>query len=413
MQPVELLAPAGDLECLETAIYFGADAVYVGGPKLQLRAANVGFTMETLACAVQTAHRAGRKLYVAVNSFAANEDISEAEPYARELFDLGVDAVIISDIGVMAEFKKAAPALPIHVSTQANCGNYAAARVYHALGASRIVLAREMTLDAIAELRARVPDDLELEAFVHGAMCMAYSGRCMISAYLTGRSANRGACAQPCRWRYALSEETRPGEYFPVLEDAHGMTILSSRDLCAVSFLDKLATAGVTSFKIEGRMKSPYYVATVVNVYRRALDALARGETPDQAFLMKELGAASHRPFSRGFYFGEIPFESAAGDGYVQDCIFAGVVRAAESGRITFEQRNRIRTGDRLEVLSPVLSNVHFTVGSMIAPNGSTTDDARLPSGLYSTDCPLPLSPGDILRIRRSENVHNGRKCRF
>lgn len=221
----------------------------------------------------------------------------------------------------------------------------------------------------------------------------------LISAYLTGRSANRGACAQPCRWRYALSEETRPGEYFPVLEDAHGMTILSSRDLCAVSFLDKLATAGVTSFKIEGRMKSPYYVATVVNVYRRALDALARGETPDQAFLMKELGAASHRPFSRGFYFGEIPFESAAGDGYVQDCIFAGVVRAAESGRITFEQRNRIRTGDRLEVLSPVLSNVHFTVGSMIAPNGSTTDDARLPSGLYSTDCPLPLSPGDILRI--------------
>lgn len=403
MQKIELLAPAGDLECLETALYFGADAVYLGGPKLQLRAANVGFTMETLARAVETAHRSDRKLYVTVNSFATNAEIAEVGAYAQELDALGVDAAIVSDIGVIAEMKKAAPSLPIHVSTQANCGNYAAAQVYRALGASRIVLAREMTLDAIAQLRARVPEDVELEAFVHGAMCMSYSGRCMISAYLTGRGANRGACAQPCRWRYALVEETRPGEYFPVFEDERGTAILSSRDLCAVSFLDRLAEAGVSSFKIEGRMKSPYYVATVVNVYRRALDALSRGEAPDIPALMRELGAASHRTFSRGFYFGEIPTESAAGDGYVQDCTFAGVVRAVEPGRITFEQRNRIRAGDRLEVLSPSLTDAAFTVGSMTDPSGAETDDARLPAALYSTACPLALAPGDILRIRRPE----------
>ena len=403
MKNIELLAPAGDLECLETALHFGADAVYVGGPKLQLRAANVGFTMEKLAQAVETSHRAGRKLYVTVNSFATNAEIPEVPAYAHALYDLGVDAAIVADIGVLAEIKKAVPDLSVHVSTQANCGNYAAARVYHALGASRIVLAREMTLEAIAELRACVPDELELEAFVHGAMCMAYSGRCMLSAYLTGRSGNRGTCAQPCRWRYALVEETRPGEYFPVFEDARGMTILSSRDLCAVSFLDRLASAGVTSFKIEGRMKSPYYVATVVNVYRRALDALARGETPDVDALMRELGAASHRDFSRGFYFGEIPSESAAGDGYVQDCVFAGVVRAAELSRITFEQRNRVRAGDVLEVLAPGKAVRTLTVGTMTAPDGSTTDDARLPSALYRTDCPFLLAPGDILRIRRTD----------
>ncbi len=403
MHNIELLAPAGDLECLETALYFGADAVYIGGPKLQLRAANVGFSMDTLARAAETAHRAGRKLYVTVNSFAGNGEIPEVAPYARELAALGVDAAIVADIGVLAEMKQAAPSLSVHVSTQANCCNYAAARVYRELGASRVVLAREMTLEAIAELRAHVPNDLELEAFVHGAMCMSYSGRCMISAYLTGRSGNRGACAQPCRWRYALMEETRPGEYFPVEEDGRGMTILSSRDLCAVSFLDQLVAAGITSFKIEGRMKSPYYVATVTNVYRRAMDTFARGETPDVDALVRELGAASHRTFSRGFYFGEIPSESAAGDGYVQDCIFAGVVRAAENGRITFEQRNRIRSGDVLEVLAPGREVQSFSVGAMTAPDGSSTGDARLPAALYRTDCPLTLSPGDILRIRRAE----------
>lgn len=403
MQSIELLSPAGDLECLETALHFGADAVYVGGPKLQLRAANVGFTIETLSRAVSAAHRAGRKLYVTVNSFATNMEIPEIPAYARELSALGVDAVIVADVGVLAEIKKAAPDLPVHVSTQANCGNYAAARVYHALGASRIVLAREMTLEAIAELRAHIPDELELETFVHGAMCMAYSGRCLLSAYLTGRSGNRGVCAQPCRWRYALVEETRPGEYFPVFEDARGTTVLSSRDLCAVSFLDRLADAGVTSFKIEGRMKSPYYVATVTNAYRQALDALARGETPDTDALMRELGAASHRDFSRGFYFGEIPSEPAAGDGYAQDCVFAGVVRAAEPGRITFEQRNRVRAGDALEVLAPGENVRTFTVGAMTAPDGSATDDARLPAALYSADCPFSLAPGDILRIRRPE----------
>ena len=403
MRTIELLAPAGDLECLETALYFGADAVYVGGPMLQLRAANVGLTMAQLAQAVETAHHAGRKLYVTVNCFAQNEEISEAGPYARELSALGADAVIVSDLGLISEIRKAAPSLPIHVSTQANCCNYAAAQVYHALGVSRIVLAREMTLSDIAELRRQVPKELELETFVHGAMCMAYSGRCMISAYLTGRSGNRGACAQPCRWRYTLQEETRPGEYFPVWEDERGTALLSSRDLCAISFLDRLAEAGVTSFKIEGRMKSPFYVATVVRAYRQALDALARGEMPDLPTLFAELHTVSHRTFSRGFYFGEIPSESAADDGYAQDCVFAGVVRAAEPGFITFEQRNRIRSGDRVEILSPSRAGDAFTMGTMTDPQGLPTDDARLPAALYRAACPFPLSPGDILRLRRSK----------
>ena len=402
MQKLELLAPAGDLECLETALHCGADAVYLGGPQLQLRSDAVGFSMETLARAVEIVHRTGRRLYVTVNAFAKEGELPALPDYARALEALGVDAVIAADLGVIAELRRAAPGLPVHVSTQANCCNSAAARVFHELGASRIVLAREMTLPEISALRAGTPPTLELEAFVHGAMCMAYSGRCMLSAYMTGRSGNRGACAQPCRWHWTLMEESRPGEYFPVYEDGRGMTLLSSRDLCAVGFLDRLIAAGITSFKIEGRMKTPYYVGTVTNVYRRALDALARGEMPDTAALMAELRTVSHRDFSRGFYFGEIPMEPAAGDGYRQDCVFAGVVRESSGGRIIFQQRNRVRTGDRLEVVSPGREAREFPLGILRGPDGAETEDARLPAALYEADCPLDVSPGDLLRLRRT-----------
>ena len=406
MNQLELLAPAGDLERLRTALRFGADAVYVGGPQMQLRAGSVGFSMEDLAEAVREAHALNRRLYVTVNAFASNSEIDALGDYAQALKALGADAVIVSDLGAIAAIRRAAPDLDVHVSTQANCLNYAAAQVYANLGATRVVLGREMSLTEIAELRAKTPASLELEAFVHGAMCMAYSGRCMISAYLSGRSANRGACAQSCRWTYHLMEEKRPGQFFPVEEDDRGTTILSSLDLCCIDFLDQIAAAGVTSFKIEGRMKSPYYVATVVNAYRKRLDALKTGNADDMqlALLRRELNAASHRPYSSGFYFGELKHHAPDEGAYLQDCTFVGVVRERLSGgRILFECRNRIREGDRVELLSPDSLGLSFVAGNIRSESGLPEPAAARPSEIYSMDCGCPAAPGDLLRMRTAE----------
>ncbi len=406
MNQLELLAPAGDLERLRTALRFGADAVYVGGPQMQLRAGSVGFSMNDLAEAVREAHALNRRLYVTVNAFASNSEIDALGDYAQALKALGADAVIVSDLGAIAAIRRAAPDLDVHVSTQANCLNYAAAQVYADLGATRVVLGREMSLTEIAELRAKTPASLELEAFVHGAMCMAYSGRCMISAYLSGRSANRGACAQSCRWTYHLMEEKRPGQFFPVEEDDRGTTILSSLDLCCIDFLDRIAAAGVTSFKIEGRMKSPYYVATVVNAYRKRLDALKTGNADDMqlALLRRELNAASHRPYSSGFYFGELKHHAPDEGAYLQDCTFVGVVRERLSGgRILFECRNRIREGDRVELLSPDSLGLSFVAGNIRSESGLPEPAAARPSEIYSMDCGCPAAPGDLMRMRTAE----------
>ena len=406
MNQLELLAPAGDLERLRTALRFGADAVYVGGPQMQLRAGSVGFSMDDLAEAVRETHALNRRLYVTVNAFASNSEIDALSDYARALKALGADAVIVSDLGAIAAIRRAAPDLDVHVSTQANCLNYAAAQVYADLGATRVVLGREMSLTEIAELCAKTPASLELEAFVHGAMCMAYSGRCMISAYLSGRSANRGACAQSCRWTYHLMEEKRPGQFFPVEEDDRGTTILSSLDLCCIDFLDRIAAAGVTSFKIEGRMKSPYYVATVVNAYRKRLDALKTGNADDMqlALLRRELNAASHRPYSSGFYFGELKHHAPDEGAYLQDCTFVGVVRERLSGgRILFECRNRIREGDRVELLSPDSLGLSFVAGNIRSESGLPEPAAARPSEIYSMDCDCPAAPGDLLRMRTAE----------
>ena len=406
MNQLELLAPAGDLERLRAALRFGADAVYVGGPQMQLRAGSVGFSMDDLAEAVREAHALNRRLYVTVNAFASNSEIDALGDYAQALKALGADAVIVSDLGAIAAIRRAAPDLDVHVSTQANCLNYAAAQVYADLGATRVVLGREMSLTEIAELRAKTPASLELEAFVHGAMCMAYSGRCMISAYLSGRSANRGACAQSCRWTYHLMEEKRPGQFFPVEEDDRGTTILSSLDLCCIDFLDQIAAAGVTSFKIEGRMKSPYYVATVVNAYRKRLDALKTGNADDMqlALLRRELNAASHRPYSSGFYFGELKHHAPDEGAYLQDCTFVGVVRERLSGgRILFECRNRIREGDRVELLSPDSLGLSFVAGNIRSESGLPEPAAARPSEIYSMDCGCPAAPGDLLRMRTAE----------
>ncbi|MBR2698623.1 MAG: U32 family peptidase [Clostridia bacterium] len=391
------------MERLETALRFGADAVYAGGPRLQLRAGSAGFSMEDLARAAVRVHEMGRKLYVAVNAFPDNAEVAEIGDYARALLDVGADAAIVADLGAIAAIRAAAPSLDVHVSTQANCVNYMAARVYHDMGATRVVLGREMTLEQIAELRAKTPVDLELEAFVHGAMCMAYSGRCLISAYLTDRSANRGACTQSCRWRYHLTEEKRPGEFFPVEEDDRGTTILSSFDLNCLGFLDRIVDAGVTSLKIEGRMKSPYYVATVVNAYRRRIDDLLTGAaTPERtALLRRELDAASHRAYSSGFYFGAMKKHAPEDGTYLQDCAFVGVVRdRLPGGRVRVEQRNRISSGDAIEVLSPNSLGVQFIARNMTDIGGDPLEVVAVPQTLFDMDAPEGVGPGDILRVR-------------
>ena len=395
---VELLAPAGDMERLEAALRFGADAVYLGGPMLQLRAGSTGFSMEKLAEAAGRVHGAGKKLYVTVNAFPSNAEIDALGDYARALYDAGADAAIVADLGAIAAMREAAPGLDVHVSTQANCVNFRAAQVYYDMGATRVVLGREMTLEQIAELRARTPKELELEAFVHGAMCMAWSGRCMISAYLTDRSANHGGCAQPCRWQYHLMEEKRPGEYFPVEEDETGTTILSSYDLCCIDFLDRIAAAGVTSFKIEGRMKSPYYVATVVSAYRRRIDG-----TAPLAELQRELDAASHRSYASGFYFGKMKKHAPDDGTYQQDCTFVGVVKAAlPGGRVRVEQRNRVCAGDVIEVLSPDVFGLRFTAQNLTDPDGNAIEAANVPMTLFDMDAPEGVGAGDILRIRHT-----------
>ena len=394
----ELLSPAGDMECAQTAIRYGADAVYVGGPMMQLRAQSAGLCEKDLESAVQYAHSKGKKIYITVNCFADNQEVDRISDYGRFLYDIGADAVIVSDLGVLAVLKEKVSALEIHVSTQANCMNYKTAQVYYKMGAKRIVLAREMTLEQIGELRQRTPADLELEAFVHGAMCMAYSGRCMISSFLTNRSGNKGNCSQPCRWNYTLMEEKRPGEYFPVEESPQGTAILSSHDLNCISFLDKLMEAGITSFKIEGRMKTPFYVASVTNAYRCRLDNAAPIE-----ILERELDSVSHRPYSSGFYFGEMKTNHFNDGLYRRGCQFAGVVMDYHAGRITVQQRNFFREGDRTEVLSPSKFGRSFIVENMKNQNGELQSTAPHPQQILTMDCPYALEKGDMLRIRLSQ----------
>ncbi|NLA76617.1 MAG: U32 family peptidase [Clostridiales bacterium] len=395
LKKIELLAPAGDMECLQTALRFGADAAYIGGSFMQLRADCVAFTDEEIGSAAALMHEHGKKLYVTVNSFAKNGEIELLGDYAKRLYALGADAAIVSDIGALVTMKNAQPELQIHISTQANCCNYAAARTYYDMGASRVVLARELTIDEISQLRAKTPPELELEAFVHGAMCMAYSGRCLISSFITGRSGNRGECTQPCRWEYYLVEQKRPNEFFKVEQQDGCSAVLSSHDLKTISFLGELEKAGITSFKIEGRMKTPYYLATVVNAYRRAMDG-----TADIESLERELRAFSHRPYSDGFYHGEL-VRNHANDGlYHWECTFAGTVKACENGVLTVEQRNFFKLGDVLEVVSPDSLGQSFTVENITDENGESVPTACHPKNTYFLPCGLELKQGDILRVR-------------
>ncbi len=389
LNKIELLAPAGDLEGLNTAIKYGADAIYCGGPFMQLRASSAAFSIDKLAEGVNTVHKNGKKLYVTVNSFANNDEIPLLGDYAKQLHDLGVDAVIVSDIGAVAAIKEGCPDLEVHISTQANTMNYKSCEVYYNMGATRVVLARELSIDKIAELRAKAPAKLELEAFVHGAMCMSYSGRCLLSAYLTGRSGNRGQCAQSCRWNYYLMEETRPGEYFKIEESEHGSAILSSKELCAIEFLDKLAAAGINSFKIEGRMRTPFYTATVVNAYKMAM----LGKYPIEQ-LKAELDTVSHRPFTTGFYLGDMKALQSGDNGYVRDYLFVATAVDDE----VIETRNAFSVGDELELLSPGKLGQKFTVEYIEDEKGERLERSNTPMRKMKINLPVGAQLGDILR---------------
>ena len=389
----ELLAPVGSMEALHAALRFGADAVYLGGPLLQLRAKSAGFTFDGIADAADAVHAKGKRLYATVNALAYPDEIDLLPAYANQLKDCGVDAAIVSDLGVLTAMHKACPQLELHVSTQASCTNHASALTWYGLGAKRIVLAREMTIEQIRDLKRRIPDDLELEAFVHGAMCMAYSGRCLLSSAILGRSGNRGDCAQPCRWSYALVEETRPNQSFPVMEEDNHSYVLSSRDLCCIGLLDELVDAGVTSLKIEGRMKTEYYVAVVTNAYRRVLDGTM---TVEEA--QRELLTVSHRPYTTGFYHGELPKDHSNAGVYTQTHRFAGVVLACENGVATVEQRNRFARGDALEVVSPVLSRAVLHADEIEDESGAPVEIANKVKAVLKIKTDLPLAPGDLLR---------------
>ncbi len=428
---MELLAPAGGFEQLQAAIDFGADAVYLAADRFGMRARATNFSMEDIADAVKRAHAAGVKVHVACNVMMLPEDMKELPAYFETMDDLGVDALIIGDLGAFSLARKYAPRCDLHVSTQASVSNGEAAKMWHALGAARIVCAREMSLIDIAALRRDIPEDLEIEAFVHGAQCMAMSGRCLISSYLTGRSANQGNCTQPCRWNYTLEEEKRPGVHFPIGEDTGGTFLMNAMDLNMIEHLGEMAEAGVDSIKIEGRNKKAFYVATVVGAYRRALDAIGSPAYCEELLsdLQAELSAVSHRPFSTGFYFGD-PKQATDFDGYEQETIHvADVVECVPdqdidaSYTLTLRCRNRFAEGDVLEILSPGRSSFELTVANLRWLPESAKDvdglsayseyadvqypDANVPvevanrsCNLYLVDCERAVQPGSFVRMR-------------
>lgn len=359
MKKVELLAPAGNLEKLKMAILFGADAVYIGGQRFGLRASADNFSHEDMKLGLEFAHGRGCKVYVTVNIIPHNEDLVGLPEYIKQLDELGVDAVIVSDPGIFTIVRKAAPDMEIHISTQANNTNYMSAKFWYDLGAKRIVVARELSFEEIKEMAAMTPKDLDIEAFIHGAMCISYSGRCLLSNYMTGRDSNKGACSHPCRWKYQLVEEKRPGEYYPVYEDERGTYIFNSKDLCMIEYIPQLIESGIFSFKIEGRMKSSFYVATVVSAYRKAIDAyLSDPENYryDPEWLA-ELSKASHREYTTGFYFNKTTGEDQIYNtsSYIRDYDFVGMVLEydKETGIAKIEQRNRMIVGDEIEVVVP------------------------------------------------------------
>ena len=394
---IELLAPAGDMERLRMSLAYGADAVYLAGTDFGMRSFAGNFTPEELKQAVALCHSRGVAVHVTCNTMPRNGEIARMPEWLSYLQELGVDAAILADVGVLSLLKKHAPKLKAHISTQASVSNYQAAAAWYELGASRVILARELSLDEIREIRAKAPRELELEAFVHGAMCVSYSGRCLLSNYMTGRDANRGACAQPCRYQYALVEEKRPGEYFPIGEDAGGAYIMNSKDMCMIDHISELIDAGLDSLKIEGRAKSAYYAAVVTGAYRHAIDAALAGQ-PLEPVWRDEVEKVSHRPYSTGFYFGE-PGQHTSHSRYVRDWqIMAVVTSCAPDGTALCELRNKLSAGDELELVGPGLKPVPVTVEGLTDGDGLPIPEARKPQMPFYFRLPIQAPPLSLLR---------------
>ena len=407
MKKPELLAPAGDLNKLIYAVLYGADAVYIGGEQFSLRTASANFTPAEMKQGVEFAHIKGARVYVACNAVPHNDEIVFFPEYLENLVECGVDALIITDPGMFALTRKLAPDMEIHISTQASTVNYEACKFWHQMGAKRIVLGREVSLNEIAEIRSHIPDDLEIESFVHGAMCMAHSGRCLISDFLTGRSSNRGNCAQPCRWKYAVMEETRPGEYFPLEENGNGTFIFNSKDMCMIEHVPDLVRAGVNSFKIEGRVKTEFYVASVVQAYRNAIDACFEDLTYYSENIDKftdEVNKVSHREYYTGFYYG---YQGEKGQNYknssyIRDWELVAVVKGYDVAkkRLIVSERNKFHAGETVEILEAGKQPRTFTIGKMYNEKGEFILSAPHAEMHVEIECDHPVGPYSFIRRR-------------
>lgn len=400
----EVLAPVGDYERLVAAVTFGADAVYLAGKEFGMRASQTNFDNETLTSAVKYAHDNGVKVYVTCNTLPRNDEIDKLPEYLKFLELINVDAIIASDIGVLSLIKKHTPNMEIHISTQAGIVNYQTALAFYEMGAKRVVLARELSMDEIAEIRKHIPDDMDIEVFVHGAMCMSFSGRCLISNYLTGRDANRGECAQPCRWGYYLVEEKRPNEYYPIFEDDKGSYILNAKDMCMIEHIDKLIKAGVTSLKIEGRAKSSYYVSVITNAYKMAVDQYVKD--PDnfkiKEWLIEEVQKVSHRKYSTGFYF-NTPTQYYENGGYTRDYDVIAIVDECKDGYIYCTQKNKFYLNDSVEVLEPSQKPFDLTIEELYDDKCEPIEAACHPLMRLKIKCDRIVKKGSIIRKQKQD----------
>lgn len=404
----ELLVPASSLEVLKTAVIFGADAVYIGGEAFGLRAKAKNFSSEEMAQGIAFAHAHGVKVYVTANILAHNDDLDGAQEYFEQLRDMkpdSPDALIISDPGMYTIARKVWPEVEIHISTQANNTNWQTYLFWWNLGAKRVVSARELSLAEIREIRDHIPEDMEIESFIHGAMCISYSGRCLLSNYFTGRDANQGACTHPCRWKYAVVEEKRPGEYLPVYENERGTYIFNSKDLCMVEYIPEVVAAGIDSLKIEGRMKTALYVATVARTYRKAIDDFFASEETYRAnmdWYHSEIAKCTYRQFTTGFYFGKPDENTQIYDSntYINEYIYLGIVDGVKDGLARIEQRNKFCVGDVIEIMKPDGQNVEVTVEGMFTEDGEAVDSAPHPKQVLWLKLSHVPAPYDLLRVK-------------
>ncbi len=408
MQKPELLIPASSLEVLKTAVLFGADAVYIGGEAFGLRAKAKNFSGEEMTEGIRFAHAHGTRVYVTANILAHNGDLEGARRYFHELKEMQPDALIIADPGMFMLAKEICPEIDIHISTQANNTNYMTYQFWHRLGAKRVVSARELSLKEIKDIRENIPADMEIESFIHGAMCISYSGRCLLSSYFTGRDANQGACTHPCRWKYAVVEEKRPGEYFPVYENERGTYIFNSKDLCMIGHIPEMIEAGIDSFKIEGRMKTALYVAAVARTYRKAIDDYLESEEKYRAHMewyLEEISKCTYRQFTTGFYFGK-PDESTQiynSNTYVNEYTYLGIVEEVSGdGLARIEQKNKFCVGDRIEIMKPDGRNVQVQVESLTTQEGEAVESAPHPRQVLWVGLDGAAQKYDLLRVRKA-----------